>query len=69
MPINGATPEDVRFPMFPYKAEASSFLDSTVVDPNTEQSTTYSLFFSPLIADSGLKIQQPACWKQMMGLK
>ena len=67
MPNNGETPEDIRFPMYPLKADKSGFLDSMVLDTKTNQTTTYSLFFSPLITDSGLKIQQPTCWKQMMG--
>jgi len=78
MPINGQTPEDVRFPMYPYNANTSSFLDSTLVDEEYKQDTTmiipqssiptitYSLYFSSVITDSGLKIKEPACWKQMM---
>jgi hypothetical protein len=80
MPINGQTPEDVRFPMYPYNAETGSFLASTIIDERNKQASTvvipnssfptitYSLYFSSVITDSGLKIKEPACWKQMMGI-
>jgi hypothetical protein len=69
MPKNGEKPEDVRFPMYPLKSDKSGFLDSTVINSKTNQTSTYSLFFSPLITDSGLKIKEPTCWNQMMSKK
>ena len=41
---------------------------STVVDPKTKETVTFSLYHLKETTDMGFKIQKPICWKKMVDL-